>query len=480
MASKIFIGDMPELMENILKHLNNEIHSLHSCALIFSFLGEDEISALKECLEKETCQINIEFSKTLFEYTRFLKVLNLYSINKKIEELFCFESKSYTPETSMNFVINLLFKLFIENGATLDKLVVYFPDSLKLKPEIFYLLEQNMQFISHLQYLSLNKTGFSNIESTTTLLRTLAKYATKIRTLIPAYDSYKTPLFHDIIQIIKSQEQLRLIYINGIGIKHPSEFHGIISALESQKNSLQEVTIENCDWNAEFEILNNCKNLDTFRIRNCDMKLLKILNCKFSTLEIVSEYCDVSATTQFIEISGLMLKRLKLKLGSMIKVQILELEAFKSFCPNITYLELWYIEFSTQLIEVIGNLQKLQFLTLHFLWDNIDETKEELDVRVIHFAEILPLTLQYLKFWGNLQLNSCIDIFLNHCSNVPLKTLSIHHLYEEKTVNALIEFSKRNRTLNCVGLYYYLDDDVKKKVEKYVRLESYEYTDVHL
>src|SRR5260364_300794 len=34
MASKIFTGDMPEIMENILKNLNNEFYSLYSCALV--------------------------------------------------------------------------------------------------------------------------------------------------------------------------------------------------------------------------------------------------------------------------------------------------------------------------------------------------------------------------------------------------------------------------------------------------------------
>ncbi|RIB18853.1 hypothetical protein C2G38_2084599, partial [Gigaspora rosea] len=382
----------------------------------------------------------------------------------------------------MNLVINLLFKSFIENGATLDKLVIYFPDSLKLWPEIFYLLEQNMQFISRLQYISLSRVAYSNIESATTLLRALAKYATKIKDLKLAYDSYKTQFFHaafhDIIQIIKSQEQLRLININGI--KKHSEFLGIISALERQKNSLQEVIIENCGWSVEFEILINCKNLYTFRIKDCDMKLLKILNCKISTLEILNNHWDISTTTQILEMSGLMLKRLKLR--SLINVyeesSIPVFEALKFFCPNITYLDLGYMEFSTQLIEVIGNLQKLQFLSLLLFQDNIDETKEEQEVRVIHFAEILPLTLQYLRFCCNSQLNSCIDIFLNHC-NSPLKTLSIYRLSDEKTVKALIEFSKRNRTLNCVGLYHFdLNYDIRKKVEKYVRLESYGYTDV--
>ncbi|RIB25470.1 hypothetical protein C2G38_469754 [Gigaspora rosea] len=33
MASKILMGDMPELMENILNNLKNDPNSLYSCAL---------------------------------------------------------------------------------------------------------------------------------------------------------------------------------------------------------------------------------------------------------------------------------------------------------------------------------------------------------------------------------------------------------------------------------------------------------------
>ncbi|KAF0496884.1 hypothetical protein F8M41_020890 [Gigaspora margarita] len=100
MASKIFMGNMPELMEKILENLNNEVSSLHSCALVsrhwckmsipllwqdpfsfnrksslitnyFSSLCEDEKFFLKKRV------INVEFSKTLFDYARFLKVIDL-------------------------------------------------------------------------------------------------------------------------------------------------------------------------------------------------------------------------------------------------------------------------------------------------------------------------------------------------------------------------------------------------------------------
>ncbi|KAF0408066.1 hypothetical protein F8M41_008620 [Gigaspora margarita] len=500
MASKIFMGYMPELMENILNNLNNEFNSLYSCALVsrywckmsipilwqdpfsqfnqtplfitryFSSLGEGEKSTLKKY------GINAEFSKTLFEYARFLKILDLYSLEKKVVEWMLVE---LINDTLMNFIINLLFKLFIENGATLDKLVVFFSDSLKLKPEIFCLLEQNMKFFSRLQYLFLSEVAFSNIESAVTLLRTLAKNATKIKTLklekfVSIYDYFEPQLFqalfHSIMHLIKSQEQLSLFSL--VGVKYLTEFHGIISALESQKNSLQEVIIDNCDFSAKFDVLNNCKNLETLRICYCDTKLSNIFDYKLSTLEIVNFSIDASVIVQILEKSGLLLQRLKLGSCEGIWNESLLLETLKSSCTNIKYLNITGIEFSIQLINLIGNLQKLQFLSL---WCSIDDIQdEELKRRVMKFSEILPLTLQYLDLEDN-WIEPYTDIFLDHC-NAPLKKLLIYRLGNEKISKALIEFCIRNKTLNYVGVYNYLDlyDKTRTEMEAYVPLVPFE------
>ncbi|RIB20408.1 hypothetical protein C2G38_1196015 [Gigaspora rosea] len=109
MASKILMGNMTELMENILSNLEDEIYSLYSCALVnrywckmsipilwrdpflfnrrrplyistyFSSLGEYEKIILKEC------GINEEFSKTIFDYARFLKALDLSRLCFQVE-----------------------------------------------------------------------------------------------------------------------------------------------------------------------------------------------------------------------------------------------------------------------------------------------------------------------------------------------------------------------------------------------------------
>ncbi|RIB23747.1 hypothetical protein C2G38_2139611 [Gigaspora rosea] len=500
MASKILMGDMPELMENILNNLKNELNSLYSCVLVsrhwckmsipilwqnpfsfnqkplfiseyFSSLDEDEIYILKEY------GINLKISRKLFNYAKFLKDLNLFDLELNAREwtnlnlVEPIKSIRYF-NTLANVVINLILKLIFESGAVLHKLVLSLSESFEFKPEIFYSIGRNELLFSRLQYLSLSVIPDFYIENFTIFLKVLAKNITTISSLkLEIYSDYEPQLFHSlfhaIIRIIKSQEQLKQFSL--VGEDHPTEFYGIISALECQKISLQEVIINKCTYSKEFEVLKDFRNLETLRISNCSSKLLNLLDCKISTLEVVSCSIDVQTTPLILENSGLLLQRLSFVpeyLGEDIHEELFFLEALKSFCPNITYLELKYIEFSIQLLELICNLQKLQFLSLWYFVDD-DIPEEELKIRVIKFAEILPLTLQYLDLGNTWQ--PYIDIFLNHC-NAPLKKLLFYHLDDEKLTRALIEFCIRNKALNYVGVYRHsdLDENFRKEVEAHV------------
>ncbi|KAF0557816.1 hypothetical protein F8M41_012271 [Gigaspora margarita] len=319
----------------------------------------------------------------------------------------------------------------------------------------------------------LSLTGISrlNIKSATALSEILAKNTTKISVLNVEnyYTGYNEPqLLHAIVCIIKSQEQLRELRL--IGEENPTEFHAIISALESQKESLEEVTLAYCDFNVEFKVLMNCKNLKTLRIKYCNN--VRILETCLNTLEIKNSQIYTSSIVHILEKSGTLLQRLKLEsdVGTICEESLL-LRTLKSFCPNITYLNISCILFSTQFQDLICNLQKLQFLTLQdisgILAEELEE-KEELKMQVMQLAKILPLTLQYLdlRYSG---LSSYIDILLNNCY-APLKNLLINHLDDNKTTQALIKFCIRKRTLNYVGIYIDTDDHIKKEVEVYVKL----------
>ncbi|KAF0547900.1 hypothetical protein F8M41_000252 [Gigaspora margarita] len=500
MARKIFLGDMPEIMENILENLNNEFHFLYSCTLVsrhwckitipilwqdpFSFhqeplfistylssLGEDEKVILKER------GINAVFSKTIFNYARFLKTLNLSRLESKVRQWIEFQppySKPYHGPL-IRQISNLLFKLFIESGASLHNFDIYLSEFNEIKPEIFYSLGRNEQFFSRLQDLSLREiiTEFS-AENAITLLKILAKNSTKISTLKleDFCSTCDSQVFHVLGCIIKSQEQLKRFNFD---VGFPEKLHGIISALESQKQSLIEVIIEGCDYNAEFKVLMNCKHLEIIRIRHCDYEiLLKILDCKISTLEVVDCEIDASKITLNFEKFGTSLQRLKLEsVDEMILEQLSLIEALKSFCPNVTYLNISNIEFSTQLIDLIGNLQKLQFLTCSWCIDGCINGLPDKE-RITQFAKILPLTLKYLDL-RNSCLNSHIDILLNNCY-APLKKLLINNKIfdNKKNLKALIDFCIRNRSLKYLGVNSYLSLGHFMVVMEYVTVVPYD------
>ncbi|KAF0547194.1 hypothetical protein F8M41_000765 [Gigaspora margarita] len=492
MASKMFMGDMPELMENILNNLNNEIYSLYSCALVsrhwckmsipilwqnpfsfdhdhnslfisqyFSSLDENERLVLKDY------GMNIQVTNALFNYARFLKVLNILNLEKKVKKWIDFQPANSKPYTSSIYhIINFLFKLFIESGATLHKLVLYFSDY-EINPEIFYSLGRNEQFFSQLQDLSLSLKPDFFIENATALLKILAKNATKISTLkLENFYSYYGPqLFHALICIIKSQQQLRRFSLTGL--EFPKEFQGIISSLENQKNSLQEVIIECCECNTEFKVLKNCKNLEILRINDCNNE--EILEASLNTLEITSYSIYASSIVQILKKSGTLLQRLSLvSTFNPIWEESLLLETLKSSCPNITYLNISDVGLSTQFLEFIGNLQKLQFLTLWYIY----EIENEPEILVMQFAKLLPLTLQYLDLRYSC-LSLYIDILLKNCY-APLKYLLIDRFDDESKAKALIEFCLRKRSLKYVGVEesLNLDDNIKKEVEKYVTFLS--------
>ncbi|KAF0541886.1 hypothetical protein F8M41_005035 [Gigaspora margarita] len=406
MASKIFMGDMPELMENILNNLNNEFYSLYSCALV----------------SRHWC----------------------------------------------NDIANLLFKLFIKSGTTLSKLNIRISEFI-IKPEIFYYLGQNEHFFSRLQDVSVEAISDEyNIDETIMLLRILAKNSIKIHTLkLNVFeDIYGPQIYHTFASIVRAQEQLKrfnLIY----EAEFQAKFNGIVSALGNQRKSLQEIKIHGCAYDAEFEVLMNCEKLEVLRIFYGDeQELLKLLVagfCKFNTLEIMTTQLNASGVIQFFEKSSSLLQRLKLHSDEEVLFQVPLLETLTTFCPNITYLYISRLTLSTQLVKLIENLKKLQFFTLK--WSNYD-SENVVKALVIQLAKILPSTLQYL-YWEcfNFQSNSFNDTLLDYC-DAPLKKLLINVDCDEKIIKALIGFCIRKGSLKYVNDisrtdYDYLEEDLE-------------------
>ncbi|CAG8610162.1 7898_t:CDS:1, partial [Scutellospora calospora] len=282
--------------------------------------------------------------------------------------------------------------------------------------------------------------------------------------------------------IIKSQQHLRKVILNyKSGFR--TELHGIISALAFQHKSLQEIKIAKCSNSSEFQILSYCENLEILRIFYADQKILKSLStslCKLSILEINTRQFDASNLSDVLERSGPLLQRLKLDSEFEILSQSLLLESLTNFCPNIIYLYISSIRFSTQFPKLIQGLQRLKFFTLKW----IKVTTEKVGVtknRVMRVAKLLPSTLQYLE-WKTLRTNSNShnDVLLHYC-NAPLVRLLIEVNYGKKNfLQTLFEFRSRKRTL----IYVYitgsdLDIDFENDLKGYMMQLTYDQIVIH-
>ncbi|RIB08161.1 hypothetical protein C2G38_2212351 [Gigaspora rosea] len=473
MASKIFMGDMPELMENILNNLKDDFHSLHSCVLVSRFwsnmsipilwsdpfsssknssfipiylssLNENDIFILNEC------GIVVDFPNTLFNYAIFLKVMDLIALDCLVDDwIGCLNINLHKDSKMIKYELNnLLFKLFIERGATLSRFDLCISDDAfcDIKPEIFYLLGRNESFFSQLQDLSVFINFKPSLQNSITLLKILVDNSKKINTLKFTEYDYDPQLFHTLSCVIKSQEKIKCFKIDFV-----RRFGRIISSLRYQQNSLREVIMENCDFsNKDFDELMNCKNLEIIRIYHCDNadRLLNRLGnslYKINTLDVCSYTIDAWNIIQLLQKSGKLLQRLRIASDSneIISLPLL-LETIISSCPNIVYLDFSCMKLSTQFLNFICCLQKLQYLT--FTWID-DGSEEEMKTCVMKFAEMLPLSLNYLD----------LGIF-------------------GKVAEALIGFYIRKKTLNKVFLYDFnsrFESDLKKYVElvPYDRIE---------
>ncbi|RIB05038.1 hypothetical protein C2G38_2254034 [Gigaspora rosea] len=486
MALKLFTGNMPELMEIILHNLEGDSNSLYTCALVnrhwckisipilwkdpFSFKQKPNyiskyLSYLdnedKLCLNEFKISLIDDFPYHLFHYAKFLRVLDLSLLETKVRQWISVQIPTSLRYSANLTIASLLIKLFIESGVSLSRFHIMISKSF-IKPEVFYSLGQNIRFFSQLQYVSVD-TGYEDFfaDENIAFLKVLAKTSTKIHTLqFNMHDvGYNVaPLCHALANIIRSQCQLTEFNLTGMDLN----VQEIIFALATQQKSLKEFKIDYCyDSGINFNVLLKCEKLETLRIRWYDEKseILKPLSngsCNLNTLEIIDLEVDSSDVIQILK-------------KNVVQSQSSLLEILLKFCPNITYLNISSIELSIQLIDLIGSLKNLQFLTL--LWYS-EKPAVIIRARIIQLIRATSPFLEYIE-WRNINRedSSYVDILLYHC-NAPLKKLICSN--GKETIKAIIDFCKQKKTLKYVNIFYPDLKDVEKNLEKYVKLLQYD------
>ncbi|PKK59086.1 hypothetical protein RhiirC2_795339 [Rhizophagus irregularis] len=158
-CSKIFSGDLPELIYEIIKYFKTDHSTLHSCILVnrlwcrlaIPLLWENPFSIstknynfieiyLHDLNDDLKTKYNISTSNTLFNYSKFIKYLNI--------EEFISSVKNWSVRSS-------LFKIFIKNKIELHSLdIEIFNHSFNFD-YILELILQNTNFIQNIKNLNL-------------------------------------------------------------------------------------------------------------------------------------------------------------------------------------------------------------------------------------------------------------------------------------------------------------------------------------
>ncbi|EXX51805.1 uncharacterized protein OCT59_000361 [Rhizophagus irregularis] len=489
-CSKLFSGDLPELIDDIIQYFHYDYKTLHSCILVnrlwcslaipllwenpFSsptknyhcieiylhYLNDDDKTKLNEyVIHNELFPTN-----TLFNYPKFIQHLNTYEVYNSIEEWF--EAVSYpilkpTKKSVFNYsmkkanlsyssqllkfknlVFRSLFLLFIETEVNLHSFEVISVHSDVDK--IIELTLQNPNFIFNIKNFKLASNVMNN--NITRLLTLIYSNCNSISSLYFQFPIYEKD--HSIIeivekslsQIIKSQVNLRKISFNCNGY---SLNHSLLSLKNSNcLNTLNTIVFCYVDFkNIDIlsEVFNQLNVLESIHILYCyslDSKFIQqIINITkpFKLKSLFLNKMD-ELLEPLIQKSGSYLENLVHNSQPLPQFIIKYCSKIKILSSSLRYIQNNYLEFN--LIENIK--QNLNYLiidgtTRYFdsiediVDNNIDDCIESSSNILQNLGQILPFKLEYLEL--RLAINgSDLETFLKNSQNTFIKKLLIKNI----------------------------------------------------
>ncbi|GBC34023.1 hypothetical protein RhiirA1_529013 [Rhizophagus irregularis] len=472
-CSKIFSGDLPELISEIIKYFHNDFSTLYSCILVnrlwcrlaIPLLWEDPFSIptknfnfiiiylhnlndndLKTKLNEYEIKNYLFNSNTLFNYPNFIKSLNTWKIISSIEKwvsstifrtlttekrllnFFLQDSISRSEFEFKRLINRSLFKLFIENEVKLNTFDIeiisyiyhdYFNDILEL-------ILQNPNFINNIKYLKLyvGDTPFyypfrDNNENTLTI-KSLSQIINSQKNLKKILFSYNSlPLYQTILNS-NCSNTLNTIIFYYVNFKSMINLNKVFEQL----NVLESVHIIYCySLNTHFiqQIINLTKPL------------------KLKSL-FINEMSHVDPLQSLLQKSGDYLENFGFGFGYdlLFKRQLFIL--IMEYCKNISFFDLYGFEdqiiyLSFDLIEDIK--QNLNYLSINvcenlLLSDGIKRSS----IILKNLGQTLPFKLEYLNLTLNINVSD-FEIFLKNSQNTFIKKLLINNKMREDSEDIL-------------------------------------------
>jgi hypothetical protein len=470
-CSKLFSGDLPELLNDVLQNLYDDYKTLHSCILVnrlwcrsaIPLLWEDPFSIkflknyhfieiyLHSLSEDDKIELN-EYviyndlfpSNTLFNYSNFIQRLDTHKVYNSIRKWVAAEeqhSNYFIRNTNLlnfiKFIYKSLFLIFIRNDVNLYSFEVTLLSKIEIEyfDEIFELILQNPNLIYNIKNLKFDIDGVTdNITKFLEFFYSNCKSISSLYFLFPPNYNYNYSIIEkSLSQIINSQENLKKI---SIGFNNGNPLYYSLLSLKNlnHSNTLNTITFYCIDFKnmvISNEIFNQLNVLESIHIIYCyslDSKFVQQINNITKPFKLKSLFLDEKLQIELLE-------SLMQKSGNYLEnfgitdndSQILQL--IMKYCNKIKYLG--PIGLDNQSVYLLFNLiennkQNLNYLTFGSF--NIDNNFSSIILQ--NLGQILPFKLEYLML--NLTINtSDLEVFLKNSQNTFIKKLLISNKGKE-------------------------------------------------
>ncbi len=508
-CSKIFSGDLPEITNDIIQYLQNDLKSLYSCVLVnrllcriaTPILWEDPFSVICQdgypynllntylSFFNENDQTKLKdfgiiinspsFKKPLFNYPSFIKTLNTYRVelhtinwmnnlnilpdanpcssNQVKSNKITFWSreidglKTNLSEKTMHFICISLFKLFMNNNASLNNLYIIMDDYHGGNVfEVYESILNNSKFISNIENFTLNYYIYNEPPKfdVQILLTPLPSLLSLIKHLdIYVEDGLSTKNLPD---LIRSQNQLLSLTIY-------FTTSNVLDIFKYRSNTLTSIKFNSCDFTniLSFDGLKYLTQLKSLQLIWCIGLTTRFFQSlldlpaplKIKSLKVIGQ---TSGNALLLQKVGPYLENLELRLYEKTEKEKV-FESIINYCDKIQFLNLSF----TRLENIPRLHESITHLNRHLKYLSLQSYDLGISSMILKgLGQRLPDSLEYLDLNLSIDPND-MKIFLDHCKHIGLNKLLVKN-FKTKNVdivfNILKEFVREQKLENFAYL----------------------------
>ncbi|RGB25313.1 hypothetical protein C1646_771924 [Rhizophagus diaphanus] len=460
-CSKIFLGDFPELTYEVVKYFHNDFSTLYSCILVnrlwcrlvTPLLWENPFSIrtrkynyleiyvqylnddIKAQLKEYKVINNSLFSNTFFNYSMFLKHLNIHKFVSSFENwLQVIKIPTFEIRFKiLNDICTSLFKIFIENEIKLHtlELEIFFPYSDTIYDNIIKLILKNPNFIHNIRNLKYFEREWCNI-----------------------------PVNDNILQIIKSHQNSKKILLSGY--IDFNLYHSLLLSKDSNcSNTLNTITFYKAHLmhltSNIFEQLNVLESVHIIYCYSLNENFPQQINNLTKPFKLKSLFTDGLMSIESIELllqkSGSYLENFGYKLRNSLMSQR-HSELIIKYCKNLKFLDFhgYESQITYRIFNLIENIirQNLNYLSINIgkdCYSNIEGSS----IILQNLGQVLPSKLEYLSLTLTI-IRSRFRVFLQNSQNTFINKLLIMHTGSDDILHYTKEFNMNEKRVKYLAI----------------------------